>query len=118
MYRYILFIRIIITLNPGIMTSRRFKRILGNGLLIALPLGIVLYILARLVAGLEVVIQPVAEALHIQKLLGELTLTILSVFVIILIVIFLGLLMQLPFVASFSKQLEGIAFVFSLPWRN
>lgn len=92
------------------MNTRKIKRVLGNGLLIAIPLGIVLYILMRLVGALEVVIQPVAEALHIQKLLGELTLTILSVFVILLFVIVLGLMMQLPFVASFSKQLESVAF--------
>lgn len=92
------------------MKQRNIKRILGSGFLIALPLGIIGYILFRMISGMEIVIRPMAEALHIQKLLGELTLTILSVFVLLLFIILLGLLMQLPVVAIFSRHLESIAF--------
>ncbi|HEY9256940.1 hypothetical protein [Chitinophaga sp.] len=56
------------------------------------------------------VISPIATNLGIQKMLGELTLTILAVFLILLIIVLLGLLMQINSVAGIGKKMEDIAF--------
>lgn len=86
-----------------------FKKIIGNGLLLAVPVGTILYIAIKLTNMLIHVISPIATDLGIERILGELTLTILAVFVILLIVFLLGLLMQINLVAGFGKKAEDIA---------
>lgn len=86
------------------------KKIIGHGLLLAIPVGTILYISIKLTKILIDVIGPVAANLGIEKILGELTLTILAVFIILIIVIILGLLMQINFVAGYGKKIEDIAF--------
>lgn len=86
------------------------KKIIGNGLLLAIPVGTLLYISIKLVHMLIHVISPIAMNLGIEKILGELTLTILAVFVILLIILLMGLLMQINGVAGIGKKIEDIAF--------
>ena len=88
----------------------KLKRIIGNGLLLAIPIGTILYIFIKLLNMLIHVISPIATNLGIQKMLGELTLTILAVFLILLIIVLLGLLMQINSVAGIGKKMEDIAF--------
>jgi uncharacterized membrane protein len=87
---------------------KNFKRILGRGLALAVPLAIILYVFMRIVGIFEKVISPVAAKMGIQKVLGELTLTIFAVILIIIIILLLGVLMQISVVSTVRSQVEDV----------
>ena len=95
----------------------RLKNIIFNGLTFAIPLAAIGYLFFKLTSGFERLIGPLAIRFGIERLLGELTLTFLAILCILLLIIFLGLLMQLSFIASFGKVLEEMILKF-LPWLN
>ncbi|RAJ05474.1 hypothetical protein LX64_02632 [Chitinophaga skermanii] len=86
-----------------------FKKILGNGLLLAIPLGVIIYVFIKITHLLILVISPVAVDLGIDKILGELTLTIIALMILFLLVCVLGLLMQIRTIEGFGRKLETIA---------
>lgn len=91
---------------------KKFKRILGRGLALAVPLAIVLYVFMRIVGVFEKIISPIAAKMGIQKVLGELTLTIFAVILIIIIILLLGLLMQIAIVSAIRSQVEDVILKF------
>lgn len=89
-----------------------FKRTLGRGIAIAIPLGVIAYVFIKIVAIFEKLIRPVANKLGIEKILGELTLTILAVLILFLIMLLLGVLMQLSFFAAITQTVEDVVIKF------
>ena len=63
--------------------------------MLAIPLAIVLYVFGRIVGIFKKIIAPLAAKMGIDRILGELTLTIFAIALIILIILLLGLLMQI-----------------------
>jgi hypothetical protein len=94
------------------MNFTNIKRIFARGLALAIPLGVVAYVFIKLVGILEKLVTPLAAKLGIEKILGELTLTILAILVLLLLMFLLGLLMQLSFIAVFGKSLEDTVIKF------
>lgn len=74
----------------------------------AVPVGIVVYLFLHFVSVFEKKIAPIAQKFGIEHIWGELTLTVLAIVVLLLFVFLLGLLMQLPIVASFRNSVEEI----------
>jgi uncharacterized membrane protein len=94
------------------MRNFSLTKILGKGLIIAIPLGIVVYVLMKFLDMFKKIIEPLSEQFGVQKLFGQLTLTILTVFSIVLVVFILGLLMRINFLESFGKNLEEVVMKF------
>jgi uncharacterized membrane protein len=96
---------------------RKLKKIFIHGLALAIPLAIVAYVFLKIIKIFEKIIGPLASRLGIEHLLGELTLTILAIISILVLMLLLGMLMQLAFIAAFRKELEELILKF-LPWLN
>ncbi|MGL6268174.1 MAG: hypothetical protein ACRC2O_09605, partial [Chitinophagaceae bacterium] len=78
------------------MNQGYLKRLLANGLAIAVPMGIIVYVFIKFIGIFEKLIEPVSKKFGIEKFLGELTITILAVFVLLVIIFLLGLLSKIP----------------------
>ena len=91
---------------------KKFKRILGRGLALAVPLAIVLYVFIRIVEAFKKIISPIAAKMGVQRILGELTLTIFAIILIIAIILLLGLLMQIAIVSAIRSQVEDVILKF------
>jgi uncharacterized membrane protein len=89
-----------------------FKKALGRGLALAIPLAIVLYVFAKIVGIFTKIIAPVAHKVGIAHIWGELTLTIFAIILIILIILLLGLLMRIAVVATIRAQVEDLILKF------
>ena len=94
------------------MNNFSIKKVFGKGLLIAIPLGVVIYIGKKIFEMFEKVVEPLSKQFGIQKIFGELSVTILVVFILIILVFILGLLMRVTIFASFGKRLEELVFYF------
>jgi uncharacterized membrane protein len=94
------------------MNDFSLKKVFGKGLLIAIPLGVVVYIGLKIFEMLGKVIEPISKQFGAERIFGELTVTILVVFVLLMFVFILGLLMRVAIFASFGKNLEEIVFKF------
>ncbi len=94
------------------MSKFKFKTVLGRGLALAVPVAIVLYVFLRIISLLKKAISPLAADLGVQRIWGELTLTIFAILIIILIILLLGLLMQVAVVATIRAQVEDIILKF------
>jgi len=95
-----------------IMNKIKFKAILGRGLALAIPLAIVLYVFMRIIEILRKVIKPMATDMGVQRIWGQLTLTIFAIILIVVIILLLGLLMQIAVVATVRSQVENIILKF------
>ena len=81
-----------------------------NGILFAIPLGIVLYIFGKLLRTLEKLVGPIANMMGIQRLFGEFTLTIVAIILILLFCYVLGVLLQrASFLRMMGESVEGVA---------
>ena len=100
------------------MNLSKIKKIFGKGLTLAIPVGVVLYVFIKLLGILQKIITPVAANLGIERILGELTLTILAVFLLLAFMFLLGLLMQFSKVAGIGKALEELVFKFIPSLKN
>jgi len=94
------------------MSKFKFKTTLGRGLALAIPVAIVLYVFLRVIRIFKKLIAPLAEKIGVDKVRGELVLTILAIALIILIILLLGLLMQITVVATVRSQVEDIILKF------
>jgi hypothetical protein len=90
------------------MSTFSLKKTIFNGITLAIPLGIILYVLMRIMGVLKKAITPIAEKIGIERLFGEITLTILVVFVILILIFVCGLLMRLPIIKGFRSYIEGL----------
>lgn len=89
-----------------------FKKALGRGLALAIPLAIVLYVFGKIVGVFTKIIAPVAHKVGIAHIWGELTLTLFAIIVIILIVLLLGLAMRIAVIATIREQVEDVILKF------
>jgi hypothetical protein len=98
------------------MAGLSFKRTLGRGIALALPLAIVIYVLYKFIKIFEQGVAPIAKKLGIDTILGELTMTFFAVLIILAIVFVLGLLMNISIIANLRKEVESwiLKFVPSL----
>jgi uncharacterized membrane protein len=88
------------------MAAFSIKKTIVNGIALALPLGVVFYVLTRFIEIFEKLIAPIAQKIGIENFFGKITLTVLAVAVIISITFLLGLLMQFSFVKKNRRYLE------------
>jgi uncharacterized membrane protein len=90
------------------MTFQNIKRTIGRGLALAIPLGVVLYIFIKFLGMTERVLGPLATKLGYDRILGGLTLTILSILFILILIFILGLFMRLAVIASLGNKMEDV----------
>lgn len=98
------------------MANFSFKQTIGRWIALALPLGIVIYVLIRFIGIFEKAIAPLVKKFGIETIFGEITVTIFAILAILVIMFLLGLLMQIPLVRNMRKHVEGwiLKFVPSL----
>jgi hypothetical protein len=89
------------------MPNFSLKKTIVRGIALALPLSIVVYVVYRFFKIFEKAIAPIAKKFGVDSILGELTLTFFSVLVMFVIVLVLGLLMRISFIADIRKDVEG-----------
>jgi hypothetical protein len=90
------------------MKKFSFKRTFARGLMLAVPIGIIAYVFLRFVKLFEKLAEPLAKKFGMEKILGELTLTILAVAGILILVFLLGLLMEIAFIARIGKDVDAL----------
>jgi hypothetical protein len=94
------------------MPRLHLKQVFINGLSLALPLSIVLFLLYKITELFKKVIGPLAKHYGFDQLFGELTLLVLLLLFFLLLVVVLGVLLQLRFMAAFKNNVEAIALKF------
>ncbi|HRI22584.1 MAG TPA: hypothetical protein PLA68_16600 [Panacibacter sp.] len=94
------------------MNKLSFKKIFARGCALAIPLCIVAYVIIKLVDAFEKIINPVATKLGIEKIFGEITLTVMALLLLMVLMFLLGLLMQFSIVAGFTKNLQDVILKF------
>jgi hypothetical protein len=91
---------------------KHFKRIFGRGLALAVPVAIVVFVFIRIIGIVEKVILPLAAKLGIEKIWGDITLTLFAIFLIIFLILLFGLLMQITAVSTIRERVEGVIMKF------
>jgi hypothetical protein len=90
------------------MNPKSIKKILANGFALAVPIGIIVYVFIKIIGLFEKLIAPFSKKFGIERLLGELTLTIFAVFILLVLIFLLGVLRKVPLVIQFSEFTEEI----------
>ena len=90
------------------MNSFSFKKTFGKGLLLGIPILLSIYFFIKVEILFEKVVEPIAHQMGVEKILGEITLTLFAIVLLILFLFFLGLLMRVSFIASVSNDVEAI----------
>jgi|GEM_PF-2260367 hypothetical protein len=94
------------------MAKNKLKSILGDGIALAVPLAVVLYVFGKIIAVIQKAISPVAGKYGIDTFLGDITLTVLALLVLLLLILALGLFMQFPVVTKIRDSIEEIILRF------
>ncbi len=89
------------------------KTTLIRGLTLAVPLAIVGYVLVRVIQVIRKLITPIATKIGIHHVLGNATLSIITILLIILFIFGLGLLMQIRIVLRLRQRLENTILHFA-----
>lgn len=92
------------------MKKINFKQTFINGLFLALPLLAILYLGIKIIRIIEKVISPIANQMGIQRLLGELTLTIFAILILLILFFILGVFLHLKLLSDLNKQVESLAY--------
>ena len=92
------------------MKKINFKQTFINGLFLALPLLAILYIGFKFVRIIENLISPLAQKIGIQHLLGELTLTVFALIILLIFFLILGVLLHVNLLHELNKQVENVAY--------
>ncbi len=95
------------------MNISGLKTTLIRGLTLAVPLAIVGYVLIRVIQIIRKLITPIATKIGIHHVLGNATLSIITVLLIILFIFGLGLLMQIRIVLRLRQRLEDTILHFA-----
>jgi uncharacterized membrane protein len=89
---------------------KRFLSVMFNGVMFAIPLGAVIFLFGKLLDSLQRMVEPLANAVGVQKFLGEFALLIVSVALIMLFCFVLGLLLQrAAILRAVGDSVEGFA---------
>lgn len=94
------------------MKNNGLKKTFTRGLALAFPVAIFAYVFIRIVSIFEKMIGPVAAKMGIDKIFGEITLTIIALLIIMLLILLLGLLMQISAVANMGREMEAVVLKF------
>lgn len=92
------------------MKKINIKQTFINGLFLALPLLAILYIGLKIVGIIEKLISPLAHKIGVQHLLGELTLTIFALIILLIFFLILGILLHANLLRELNYQLENVAY--------
>ena len=87
-----------------------FKQTFINGLFLAIPLLAIFYIGLKIINLIEKLITPLANKFGVHRLLGELTLTIFALIILLILIYLFGILLRLKIMNNLHKQVEGIAY--------
>lgn len=87
-----------------------FRQTFINGLFLALPVLAILYLGFMVVQVIEKVIAPIAGKIGVQHLMGEITLTIFALVILIILFFILGLLLHVNILRGLNIQVESIAY--------
>jgi len=74
------------------MHFSKLKHIFVRGIALALPLIVVGYILKKVEGVFEKLVAPVAKQFGVEKIFGEITVTILAILVLIILIFILQLM--------------------------
>ncbi len=94
------------------MAKNKFKSILGDGIALAVPLAVVLYVFGKIIAVIQKTISPIAEKYGMDTFLGDITITVLALMVLFVFMLVLGLFMQFRFVTKIRDSIEEIILRF------
>jgi len=94
------------------MAKFSVKRTIGRGIALALPLGIVFYVLIKFIEIFEKAIAPLVKKFGVDTIFGGITVTVFAILAILVITFLLGLLMQLSFVSKIRKHIEELILKF------
>ena len=92
------------------MKKTDFRQTFINGLFLAIPLLAILYIGLKIVRIIEKLITPLAHKVGAQHILGQLTLTIFAIILLLILFFILGILLRVRVMKSLNKQVEEIAY--------
>jgi hypothetical protein len=88
------------------MLFTKLKKVFFRGIALALPLVVVGYILKKVMEVFEKLITPIAKQFGVEKMFGEITVTVIAILALAVLVFLLGLLMYLPFVSRYKNHME------------
>jgi len=88
------------------MKSFSFKQTIFNGIALALPVSVFLYVLFKFLGIFEKFIGPIAKKAGVDSIFGGITIVILSILCMLVLAFLLGLLMWLPFVSKWRLFLQ------------
>ncbi len=94
------------------MKDKSLKSLFINGIALAIPLVVVLYVFSKLLNVAHKTIRPLAESMGVDSIFGKFTLTIFAIVVILLFMLLLGVFMQFSFVKSLRDQVESVIIKF------
>jgi len=94
------------------MNKKTIPQIIFNGLAVVIPFGAVAYLFLRIIRIIGKLIQPLSPKMGIERILGELTLTIIATTLLLIFIVIVGYVMQMPFMNGFRNAVERIAFKF------
>ena len=94
------------------MGQFKFRRTLGRGIALAIPVVIIVYVFIRVIVLFKSVIAPTAQKMGISNIWGGITLTVFAIVILLVFILLLGMLMQIRLVSSMSNQVESIIFRF------
>ena len=94
------------------MSQFKFKTTLVRGLALGIPIAVIFYVLIRILVVVEGIISPAAEAIGIEQVLGQITLTLLALVIIMLFVLLLGLLTRIRRVENIRTEMESLVLKF------
>jgi uncharacterized membrane protein len=92
------------------MKRINFKQTFINGLFLALPVLALLYLGFKIIRIIEKLISPLANKVGVQHLLGELTLTIFALVILLIVFFILGILLHVNLLRDLNKQVEAVAY--------
>lgn len=92
------------------MKSFSFKKTFGKGVFLGIPILLSIYAFIKVEILFEKVVEPIAHQIGVEKILGEITLTLFAIVLLILFLFLLGLLMRVSFIASVGNDVEALVF--------
>jgi hypothetical protein len=98
-------------INPK-MSQVKFKTTLVRGLALGIPIAVIMYVFIRILVVMEKLISPAAERIGIERLLGEVTLTVLALGAILLFILLLGFLTRIRKVENLRTEMESLVLKF------
>lgn len=94
------------------MAKKNFKAIIGDGIALALPLAVLLYVFIKIIEFIQKTISPIAKKLGMDTFLGDITVTVLALVLLLVFFLACGLFMQFGIVSKMRDSIESIILRF------